>query len=339
MRILFAVAFATLTSAAPVPYIAIDIGTMGGLSAVAFGLNDAGQVTGNVGFSGGSALAFLYSYAAGTMTGVGTPTGHTSVGYAINGSGNITGQVTNTGTGTSSTFFYDGTFHDLGTFGTTGSVGHAINASDQIAGRAGSQAYFYNGTATTITPGAAFGLNASGTTVGGELGGFFSYNGALTTIAPVGWSQLSALAINASGAIVGLGRDGLPLRAFLYESGVMTDLGSLGGPTRYSAAYAINDAGWIVGYSESSFLLPVAFLYEAGTMYDLNTLVISGLPVTTRLQEARGVNASNQIIANGSDGRAYLLTPIGVPEPSTAAMAGLALLAIATKLAWSTQTA
>jgi probable HAF family extracellular repeat protein len=50
----------------------------------------------------------------------------------------------------------------------------------------------------------------------------------------------------------------------------MTDLGTLGGPSSF--AFAINEAGQVVGRSATSAYLTHAFLYAAGQMEDLGTL-------------------------------------------------------------------
>src|SRR3954451_12176505 len=66
-----------------------------------------------------------------------------------------------------------------------------------------------------------------------------------------------------------------------------------------------------------------AFLYSGGQMMDLNDLIDRTLGIT--LYDARGISNNGQIVADH-----YLLTPIltPVPEPSTLALFGVALLGL-----------
>lgn len=80
-----------------------------------------------------------------------------------------------------------------------------------------------------------------------------------------------AFAINDREQIVGCAQTASgDTHAFLWESGKMTDLGTLGGPN--SIARAINNQGQIVGGSRTSHHYQHAFLYERGVMRDLGTL-------------------------------------------------------------------
>lgn len=80
-----------------------------------------------------------------------------------------------------------------------------------------------------------------------------------------------ATGINARGQVAGWRIDAEGnLRAFLWEDGALTDLGTLGGT--FSIALALNDRGQVVGSSRLADGSIRAFLWENGTMTDLGTL-------------------------------------------------------------------
>ena len=93
-----------------------------------------------------------------------------------------------------------------------------------------------------------------------------------------------------------------------------------------SQAQGINDYGVIVGDTyASSGPGSVAFVDIGDVMTNLNSLVnLNGVT----LVDATAINDAGQIVADGDNGQAYLLTAI--PEPSTyAAILGAAALGLA----------
>jgi probable HAF family extracellular repeat protein len=99
----------------------------------------------------------------------------------------------------------------------------------------------------------------------------------VTILGTLGGARSYGYDINNVGQIVGSSdadADG-HLRPFLYQGGVMTNLGSLDPSGQGNTeAYAINDAGQVAGYSEvlSPSWHQRAFLYTGGSMKDLGTL-------------------------------------------------------------------
>ena len=67
--------------------------------------------------------------------------------------------------------------------------------------------------------------------------------------------------------MVGLG---FQTRAFLWQDGVMQDLGTLGGANSYGMA--VNDAGHVVGNAQTAAGYSTAFLWDGQQMKNLGTL-------------------------------------------------------------------
>jgi probable HAF family extracellular repeat protein len=78
-----------------------------------------------------------------------------------------------------------------------------------------------------------------------------------------------ALDVNARGQIVGWIQDRGAARAILWQDGVATDLGTLGGSM--AIAYGINERGQVVGESTGEDGIPRAFLWSRGEMIELAT--------------------------------------------------------------------
>src|SRR2546422_953557 len=83
-----------------------------------------------------------------------------------------------------------------------------------------------------------------------------------------GYPLSEGFGINAAGRIVGTSGDGeAQSRPFLWDDGVMTNLGTLGGSR--GTAHGISDTGLVVGESEDASHVMHAFLWQAGVMTDL----------------------------------------------------------------------
>jgi len=83
-----------------------------------------------------------------------------------------------------------------------------------------------------------------------------------------GYTSSEALGINAAGQVVGTSSDmESQSRPFLWDDGVMTNLGTLGGSR--GTAHGISNTGLIVGESEDATHTMHAFVWEDGAMTDL----------------------------------------------------------------------
>lgn len=176
-------------------------------------------------------------------------------------------------------------------FGGTAAAANAINDNGQVVGESGCVSG--NTYAVLWQHGRAINL--------GSLGGV---TGNL------------AFDINNKGQVVG--QSDLPgdtvHHPFLWQKGVMTDLGSLSDALPNSQAIGINNQGQVVGFSQDAAGdedSSVAVLWENGTITDLNTVIPAGSPLF--LMEATAINDRGEIAGFGrltnGDHRGFILTP------------------------------
>jgi probable HAF family extracellular repeat protein len=165
-----------------------------------------------------------------------------------------------------------GVLADLGGLpGGFGSEGNGINDHNQIAGQS------LNGLIDPLL----------GTPAG--IAVLWQSNGQIVDLGTLGGNQSLAATVNNRGQVVGGAANAIPdefsmfgwatqTRAFLWQSGIMRDLGTLGGPDAF--AVFVNERGQVAGvaYTNSSpnsgTGIPTQdpFLWEHGRMKDLGTL-------------------------------------------------------------------
>jgi probable HAF family extracellular repeat protein len=209
-----------------------DLGTLGGLTSAAFGINDSGQIVGwsDTG-NNGPRRAFLYS--GGVMNPLGTLGGPYSQAFGINNAGQVTGDSALTGTGYHAFLYSGGIMTDLGGLDGSNSSGVAINASGQVVGWSYSDA---NNRHAVLYCG-----------------------GVVNDLGTLGGTESQAYGINDIGEVTGVS-DG---HAFLYSNGVMYDLNNFIAPNSGWVLYGatdINNVGQIVGYGSKDGNANEAFL-------------------------------------------------------------------------------
>jgi probable HAF family extracellular repeat protein len=302
----------------------VDLGTLGGSSATAFGLNDLGQIVGSSETGQRAIHAFLWD--AGQMTDLDSSDdssdARNSAAYSINNAVQIAG-----------VYFarerdISGFLYSAGKVTALSQAPHGrasgINNAGQIVGDLATepasprQAFLWTAGAVAdlVTLGGASSearaINDSGQIVGtvhleGSAMHAFLYSGTgLTDLGTLGGKNSVAYGIDNAGEVVGTSQtaENGVRHAFLNRQGGMTDLGTLGG--NESQANGINDSGWIVGWSRTAGGGQRAFLWRTGRMVDLNSLISAGAGIW--LEEATAINGAGEIVANASNGHAYLIT-------------------------------
>lgn len=274
-------------------YTVTNLGTLPGRgSSGAQDINNAGQVVGESQYS-----AFLWTPSTpngttGTMTALNTLGPQQSQAYDINASGQVVGfagpfgrpflWTPNTPNGPV------GTVVDLGTLNGGPSAARGINDVGQVVGSSGDAIGSGYLGAFLWTPSAPNATTGTMTDLGAVVGGGPAYG------------------INNAGQVVGRAGASLSARAFLWTpyvpngtTGAVTNLVGLGGPNhRLVGAYAINDAGWVVGYADSSDAHTRAFLWQPFPLPDGQTTIIGNLGGTRAY--ALGINASGQVVGYSS---------------------------------------
>jgi probable HAF family extracellular repeat protein len=208
-----------------------DLGSLGGEDTVAWAMNSFGEVAGESALPTGNYAAFLFSN--GTMDDIGSLGGGYARATGINDTDQVVGFSNLPGSFTQHAFLWDSVhgMRDLGTLGGDTSSANAINASGQVVG-------------------------FSSPTGSSQEHAFLwdSVHGMQDLGTLPGYEESYARAVSDRGQVVGesLYQNGRIFfcHAFLYGHGTMTDLNDLlppGSGWTLSSAYAINNAGQVVG--------------------------------------------------------------------------------------------
>ncbi len=344
--------FTNKTQAQQPAYTFQDLGTLGGVYAAPNAINSSGQVVGYSTTADGRTRPFLYTNGAmqdlgsfyGTQFGPQYDMGGAT---AISDNGVVLGKTTKlvlnpdmyTYKAVSVNFRYSNgrmTEFNSDSISSINNAGQSVGYGSPNGGISHATLYS-NGADIDLGVGdssKANAINNNGQIVGSTGKGiaFLYQNGNVQTLAPsTGYTYCGANAISQSGIVAGVstklnGTSSNLNHATLWKDGQPLDLGTLNGGN--TAAYSVNSAGVVVGYSAMNGSLTgqfqTSFIYVNGVMYDL--AAGSGWYDT----EALGINDAGQIIGDGFHNgqlRAFIANPVAVPEPGALALLAAGALA------------
>jgi len=318
--------------AGPAPtYNVIDLGTLGGISSQALGINNSGQIVGYAATTNQPHHAAFWANSSSPPIDLGALGGTFGEALGINDSGEIVGDATTPADAEDDAAVW--TNHnsgavDLGSLGGPDGAAQGINGLGQMVGYATASngdthaTFWANSSSSAIdlgtlggTFGEALGINGIGQIVGDALttsnaadhAAFWANNSSSAVdLGSLGGTYSGASSINNSGQIVGYA---YTTSNATYHATVWTntstgpiDLGTLGGAD--SQANGNNGTGQIVGYSQTTSNTDThATLWtnsSSSAIVDLNSLIPTNSGWV--LQQANAINDSGEIVGFGTIG-------------------------------------
>lgn len=284
----------------------IDLGTLGGNEAIAFDINNNGQVVGRSQIVDGQIHAFLWENS--TMIDLGTADGNFRdyiVANAINDSGQVVG-VGFTGATQRGFLWHNNTMTILPSLWIGSTSAEDINNQGSVVG------------SSQVFP--------------GDNHAFLYKNGEMMDLGTLGGRNSFAYAINDDEVIVGSSETSSgETHATIWQNGQIIDLGTLGG--NYALARGINNWGHVVGFSTRRSGVTHAFLWRDGEMIDLQKDQIGIDNQNKIFGIATDINDADQVVGQGQfrkrqDTRAFLwengiLTDLGTLGGSIGSAEGI----------------
>jgi probable HAF family extracellular repeat protein len=267
-----------------------DLGTLGGSSSFARGLNNLGVVVGDASTSSEETHAFVFKPGSGSLTDLGTLGGGFSSASDINNLGLAVGVSKDDPNAVCNRAVVWDTCHgnhvtvlpDLDPSAPFGcSAPSAINDAGQIVGTSNQLPVLWsNGHVISLgslgNGGFAVGINDRGDIVGQSTTASFQFHaflwrqGVMTDIGTLGGDFITVGGINNRGQIAGYGTDASgQFAAFVWQDGVFHILPSFGG---YANARAITNGGLLAGEALVGNDIHGVFWNQAHQIQDLSPL-------------------------------------------------------------------
>jgi probable HAF family extracellular repeat protein len=217
---------------------------------------------------------------------------HCSAATSINDRGLIAGNSENGANELRAVVWENGEIRDLGTFGGSVSLATGINNRGQVVGLA-----------STSTPDPFPVPGLGGVAIGTQTQAFLWQNGHMRNLGTLGGPDAAAFNVNNRGQVAGgsytndipNATTGFPtLHPFLWGSGRMIDLGTLGGTS--GGPIALNNRGQVLGISNlAGDQFADFFLWDNGKLTDLTAQSSGGT-----LWVASAINDAGQIVGGAS---------------------------------------